>query len=255
MKLLIRGGSLALGTVCLFFGLLPMVCYGHFHVGLWALVLAGAGFLLWPALWDRFPRGRFWRLIRELGRVCLLLFLVLQLVLSPLMAYYALGNRPPPEETGLTVVVLGCLAVGDSPSLMLQYRLEAALDFVRQHPDADIPVVVSGGRGPGEEYAEADVMYRWLAARGLDPDRIYREGASADTRENLRFSADLIRRQGLPGSVVIISDGFHLMRGALYAGRFGLDPAYTAAGRTPWGLLPGYWVREQLAILWALILD
>ena len=47
-----------------------------------------------------------------------------------------------PPQTPCTVVVLGCKVKGTVPSLMLQRRLEAAKDYLQQHPD--IPCIVSG---------------------------------------------------------------------------------------------------------------
>lgn len=38
-------------------------------------------------------------------------------------------------QTPCTVVVLGCKVKGTVPSLMLQRRLEAAKDYLQQHPD------------------------------------------------------------------------------------------------------------------------
>lgn len=247
---LARWCLMALGGVCLFFGLLPTVVYGHFHMGLLVLDLAGLGFVLWPLWWRRFPPGRGWRLLRGLGAAALGLFVLAELALLPVMLRYALGNRPPAGAPPHTVVVLGCLVVEDQPSLMLRYRLTAALDYLEAHPA--LPVVVSGGQGEGERHPEAAVMARWLADRGLDPGRVYREEQSRNTRQNLEQSAQVIREEGLPQGVVV-SDGFHLLRGAYYARQAGLDPVYTLAGRTPWGLLPGYWVREQLAMVRAVL--
>ena len=54
-----------------------------------------------------------------------------------------------PPQTPCTVVVLGCKVKGTVPSLMLQRRLEAAKDYLQQHPD--IPCIVSGGKGTVED--------------------------------------------------------------------------------------------------------
>lgn len=249
---LLRFGVMILGVLCLLFGLLPTVMYRHFHLGLVTLDLAGLGFILWPLWWKRFPPGKGWQLLRWAGAAALGLFIGVQLVLSPLMLRAALGNRPPADAPPYTVVVLGCLVVGDQPSLMLHDRLTAALEHLKHHPES--PVVVSGGQGPEEDYPEAVIMARWLMDRGVESGRIYQEDGSTNTRQNLEESALLIQQEGLPRGVVLVSDSFHLARGAYYAGGAGLDPVYTLAGRTPWGLLPGYWVREQLGLAQAVLL-
>ncbi len=84
-------------------------------------------------------------------------------------------------------------------------------------------------------------------ARGIHPDRIYLEDRSRSTEENLTFSAELIRKEGLPTRVAIASDNFHQLRAAVWARRGGLDP-WSIGCVTWWPLSPGYWAREAAAV-------
>ena len=84
-------------------------------------------------------------------------------------------------------------------------------------------------------------------ARGIHPDRIYLEDRSRSTEENLTFSAELIRKEGLPARVAIASDNFHQLRAAVWARRGGLDPWSIGCG-TWRPLSPGYWAREAAAV-------
>ncbi len=161
-------------------------------------------------------------------------------------------NRPPEGETA-TVVVLGCLVRENGPSLMLRYRLEAALQYLLDHPDA--PVVVSGGQGPEEPTSEAQAMADYLMANGIKEDRIYKEDRSTSTRQNLELSAAVIREAGLPERLVIVTDSYHQLRGRIYARLQGFGEVYGVSGRCPWGLFPSYGVREMLAIGQAVLLN
>ena len=69
------------------------------------------------------------------------------------------------------MVILGCRVMpGGKPSMLLQDRLETALDYLEEDPD--ILVVVSGGQGSNEPVSEAACMAGWLEERGISEDRI-----------------------------------------------------------------------------------
>ena len=85
------------------------------------------------------------------------------------------GNSPPSYAT---VVVLGCKVNGRDPSLMLQRRLEAALPYIKDHPE--VPCIVSGGQGNNEEISEAQAMKEWLIQYGVPESQIYLEDRSTD---------------------------------------------------------------------------
>ena len=76
-----------------------------------------------------------------------------------------------PPQTPCTVVVLGCKVKGTVPSLMLQRRLEAAKDYLQQHPE--VSCIVSGGKGTGEDISEAQAMKTYLTAAGIAADRFW----------------------------------------------------------------------------------
>ena len=86
-------------------------------------------------------------------------------------------------EDAQCVIILGAGVNGTTPSLMLSSRLRTALDFIADKPD--IPIICSGGQGPGEDISEADCMADWLIAHGVDESRIYREDKSTSTQEIL----------------------------------------------------------------------
>ncbi|MBQ3133477.1 MAG: YdcF family protein [Clostridia bacterium] len=146
-----------------------------------------------------------------------------------------------------TVVVLGCKVNGTTPSLMLRERLDAAYDYLSDNPDA--VCVLSGGQGSGEDISEAEGMYRYLVAKGVDETRLYREDRSTSTRENLEFSLEIIRENGLNESLAIVTNEFHEYRAACIAAELGLTSTAVPAETEFW-LLPTYWVREMYAVLY-----
>ena len=131
------------------------------------------------------------------------------------------------------LIVLGAGLRNDAPSLMLRTRLNKAVEYLLGHEE--VPVIVSGGLGRGEIVTEAEAMSRYLIARGIGENRIWKEEASTSTQENLLFSLVLMDERGLDvenAKVIIVSNEFHLYRAKLIAAKAGLDAAGMAA-QTP----------------------
>ena len=146
------------------------------------------------------------------------------------------------------LVVLGAGLHGDTPSLSLTDRLDAALDWLEAHPDC--VAVVSGGQGPGETMTEGEAMEIWLEARGIDPQRIIVEDRATSTWENLENSFALIRgRGGEPdGDCAIVTSEYHLYRAKAMAEELGVE-CFGVAGRTSWPTLAlNYFIREGFAV-------
>ncbi len=146
------------------------------------------------------------------------------------------------------VLILGAGLDGDKPREVLQERLNTSLYYVY---DSDIALIIaSGGQGHDETISEAEAMKRFLVASGTDPSRIIKEEQSTSTRENVAFSAALIRERVATRSprVLIVTSSFHLFRAKQLAKEYGLVP-YGIGARTPKALLPRYLIREYLAII------
>ena len=175
--------------------------------------------------------------------------LVMFITASMLMLYSA---AKPPAEGG-TVIVLGCGLYGDVPSLMLADRLKAAVRYLEDNPDS--VCVLSGGQGADEPCTEADAMYRYMINRwDIDPARLYKEELSTSTQENISFSMEIIKREGMSEHVVIATQEFHQYRAGQMAKKAGALSVGAATCRTPLYLLECYWVREFAAVghLWLL---
>ena len=100
---------------------------------------------------------------------------VLVVVMTFLMVRAA--NTKPSENA--TVIVLGCKAYGERPSLTLEERLKAAIRYLEANPEA--VCIVSGGQGRDETISEAQCMYLYLTDSGIVSDRIYKEDQSTTT--------------------------------------------------------------------------
>ncbi len=244
-----RRGIGIVSAAVLVWALLPVLLNGIVNTGVVASFLAGLFGLAWgfsaPPQGKRkgWRRTMAWILWTAVG-----LLAALFLVMSTAMVTAAL--RRPPAAGDSTVLVLGARINGDQPSRMLRNRLDAAVTVLDSNPAARC--IVSGGLGAGEQYTEAQVMKRYLVAQGIAPERIYEEGRSTDTHENIAYSLELIRQHGLSERVVIATQEFHQYRAATLARRAGLTEVTAATCLSPPHLLLCYWVRECAAIarLW-----
>jgi len=159
-------------------------------------------------------------------------------------AYGSVSTATHKEDA---VIVLGAAVHGDRPSRMLAARLNAALDFHEQSPQALI--VVSGGHTPGAPFSEAQVMAWYLQERGVPTELILQENRSISTEENLLFSHEILREHfGHDDfTVAIATQGFHLYRARFLARRIGLNATQLRA-QTIRSTLHRDYLREMFAV-------
>lgn len=156
------------------------------------------------------------------------------------------------------MIILGCRVMpGGEPSILLQDRLDTALDYLDDHPD--ITVVVSGGQGSNEPTSEAACMADYLEEHGVDSDQILLEDQSSNTKENLIYSRKLLEEHGivvLRDEVLVVSNGFHLTRAQMLAERYGYKSVSALAA--PTSHIPSriqMYIREPLALVKSFFLD
>ena len=111
-----------------------------------------------------------------------LLTVLLTLVLMGTLAFFILlgvvlaGSHDDIQGEPGVMVILGCQVKPEGPSMLLQDRLNKALDYWKEHPD--ITIVVSGGQGPDEPVTEARAMADYLIQAGVPEDSLMLEEQS-----------------------------------------------------------------------------
>ncbi len=241
------------GVLCIplcLWALLPPLVNGIVNVGVYVPLGVGLVGMIWGFSRPNKKGKKGWRRVVTVMLVVLVAAVgVLAVTITGIMTVAAI--RKPGEEP-TTLVVLGAKINGEYPSLMLGQRLDAAVRYLNAHPDA--PCVVSGGQGPDEAYTEAHVMKQYLVRQGIAPERIYEEASSTNTRENMQFSLQLIREQGLPQHLAVATQEFHQYRASVLATQSGATGVGAVTCSSPPHLLLCYWVRECAAIcrLWLL---
>ena len=220
------------------------LCFGL--AGLWAL---------WRLLCRFAENSRFWKACK---RIFLAGILTLVLVLAGLETAVVIGGEvSDPAAPVDAILVLGAGVNGETPSLTLRTRINAAADCMELHPG--VPVVLSGGQGPGERITEAECMRRSLwSDDAVWNERLLLEERSTSTAENFAFSKEVLRQAGIDTDTAVIgvvTNDFHVFRARLIAGREGMTVVGVPAELPWWWLTANYYLRESFALVKTLIFD
>jgi uncharacterized SAM-binding protein YcdF (DUF218 family) len=141
------------------------------------------------------------------------------------------------------IIILGARVKGTVPSLSLQFRIDAAADYMKLNPHTI--AIASGGKGNGEDISEAEAIKIGLLEQGIHETRIVLEDKSTSTVENIRFSQKLIPKNLKIG--LLVTNDFHIYRAKLIAKDEGLQLEGLPA-KTPTVAIPKSYLREYLAI-------
>ena len=186
----------------------------------------------------------------------LALVLLGAMVFGALLSLVLSGARDEVRGDPKVMVILGCQLHDWGPSVMLQDRLDKALEYLQDHPD--MTVVVSGGQGENEPTSEAQGMADYLAEHGFSRENIILESQSHNTNQNLRWSAQHLAEAGIDikDGVIIVSNGFHLTRARMLAERAGYENVSTLAAPSSHVVsrLKMY-IREPLALVKSFVFD
>lgn len=182
----------------------------------------------------------------ELAAVIDWRILLIPLVIFVCVECLIFGGMLSTEEPNLPyIIVLGAQIKGRQITDSLMRRLDRACTYLKENPETK--VIVSGGKGSGEEISEAEAMAGFLVVQGIDRERIIREDTSRTTKENLKFSARYIEEAD--AAVGIVSNNFHMYRACRYAKKLG----YKKVRKIPAGchalLFLNYTVREFFAVV------
>ena len=199
----------------------------------------------------------------SVGTVCAAGFLIL-VITEVLMGWSAITATGQPADY---VIVLGARVRGTKISNSLKQRLDRAIEYSEEYPNKVL--VLSGGKGPGEESSEARAMYEYLQYNGIPEDKLLIEDQSSDTVQNIEFSRTVIDRQeynkaqaarahlmefyrerpdGDTIRIGILTSNYHVFRAEAIARRQEIEPVGVAAACDP-VLAVHLWLREAFAVL------
>lgn len=214
-----------LGIVCLVYFISIAFFVGHgtnfyfiwLFLGIGLLILA---ILLKKGIWETYIPLWFRRLF--VACVCLGLAVFIFVEGCIISGF----SKTVPIELDY-LVVLGAQMKRSGPSKALQYRLDAAIEYMQENPGTKI--IVSGGQGSDEHVSEAQGMYDYLIEKGISQEKITMEDESTNTFQNLTFSAEYLDEK--VDSVGVVSNNFHVFRAVKIAQKAGYENVHGLAAK------------------------
>jgi uncharacterized SAM-binding protein YcdF (DUF218 family) len=171
----------------------------------------------------------FWTLRRRVVAVATLM-VALTFGWAAVVVAVALVGAHDEARSADAIAVLGAAQYNGRPSPVFRARLDHAAALYQR---GLAPVVlVTGGVGSGDTLSESDVGRRYLVKAGLPDGAVVGLPAGASTSSSLDgvahwFSGKESRR------VLLVSDGFHMLRLRILATRLGLLPFTSPAPNSP----------------------
>ena len=250
-KGLCRLGQLILACAGLTLVLIPFGVSFTGYFLLAVLVVWGLGLFLHR----RADRSRAWGICERVFLAGLSLGAVCLVSIEAVVVFRGeADNSAIPADA---VIVLGAGVNGETPSAALWSRIRAAEDYLKRHPG--IPVVLSGGQGPGERITEAEAMRRALWGEDeAENARFLLEEESANTAQNFRFSKVLLEEHGLDTEtavIAVVTNDFHCFRSRMIARKQGLNTIDIPAELPWWWLTANYYLREAFAVVKTALFD
>lgn len=158
-------------------------------------------------------------------QVILMLLTLGLLAFGGLVLFVYTAERQIPMDAGKAepfgaIVVLGAQVREDgTPSVQLQWRLDAAAKAWRRQP---VTVIVCGAQGSDEPMPEALVMKQVLMEAGIPEESILTDSDSFNTRENLENARKMIENEQTELPALIVSSQYHVPRALALARDVGL---------------------------------
>ena len=149
---------------------------------------------------------------------------VIGLFLIGTVILISVGLRDQLSRADIGLVFGSKVELDGSPSLRLRARLDRTIELYKK---GYFPtVIVSGGIGK-EGYDEASVMQDYLVSHGIPKERVIMDNAGATTFATAKNTVKIIHQNHL-GSVLVISQYFHIPRAKLALKRFGISEVYSS---------------------------
>ena len=219
---------------------LVLIFTTNFNLGNILTILLGGVLIFWGIKFYKISQ-----VLPKYVKVAFLVCMVLAVIFITFLLTYGLSDNVDYKEDA--VIVLGAAVHGETPSIVLKDRLDVAVEYHAKNPNAII--VVSGGKGAGENISEAAAMEKYLISNGVAPKVIVKEDTSKSTAENFQNSKKILDEiLGNDYKVAVISNEYHLYRAEGISYNAGFEEINTIHSSTKWySVLPGT-LRECLAV-------
>lgn len=168
---------------------------------------------------------KFKRLLSASLILCFLLIQIPILINAYMFEFsnkYIISVDEASSDTYDCVLVLGAGVWGNSPSHMLEERLNRGVEVY--NTGCTDRILMSGDHGR-EEYDEVNVMKNFAVETGVEANTVFMDHAGFSTYESMYRARDIFGVK----KVVIVTQKYHLYRAVYNARKLGLDAYGVAA--------------------------
>jgi uncharacterized SAM-binding protein YcdF (DUF218 family) len=156
------------------------------------------------------------------------------------------ARKEAPMQNAQAIVVLGARVLpGGHAAPALQRRAEMAAQLYRE---GRAPLVVFSGGSAGGLPSEASIARDIAVSLGVPSEKCVLEDKSHSTAQNAALTVPLLEERGIK-DVLLVSDGYHLLRATAHFASLGITAHAVASGRH---LTPGaqvFWTLREVAAL------
>lgn len=151
-----------------------------------------------------------------------------------------------PSHSAQAIVVLGARVLPSGHAApALQRRAEMAAELFKE---GRAPVVVFSGGSSGNQPSEARIARDIAVSLGVPADACVLEENSHSTAENAALTVPLLEARGIK-DVLLVSDGYHLLRANAHFAALGITAHPVASGRPLTTGGRAYWTLREVAAL------
>ncbi len=150
------------------------------------------------------------------------------------------------------LLILGGGVRGETPSSILQDRLDKSVEYLKNNPE--VKAIVSGGLGRRATITEAEAMKNFLVEQGIDAERIIKEDKATSTHENIKYTKEILTEMSLDYEINLLTSNFHMYRAEKIAQAYQLQ-THPLRADTDFFVLLNYLIREYFALLKTLSVD
>jgi uncharacterized SAM-binding protein YcdF (DUF218 family) len=180
-------------------------------------------------------------MVKKILKYIVIFFAVWMLIHAAVVIVDGLTDEIAPADV---ILIFGNKVRTDgTPSKELQSRLDEGVELYNQ---GIAPlVIVSGGLGK-EGYQEAEVMEKYLVAKGIPENNIVEDGDGNNSYLTAKNLKSIANDRGIK-KVIIVSQYYHILRAKLALSKFGFATVYSAHAKKWPGLRDLYSIPREIA--------
>lgn len=242
-----------IGLICIAYYVLVNSLTGRTTFSSFYLII-GIALILYSLFIDKLLKIKFFSRLYKPFKIFVIICISTFILVEGAIVLYPKKSLEPCDY----IVVLGAGIRGTSLTTTLKDRLDKTIEYVNK-TGYDGDIIVSGGKGPGEDMTEAEAMNRYLVENGIHKNKVILEDKATSTYENLNFSKKIIEELSGKGiedlDILVVTTDFHAMRSNMLAKKNGYKDVNLYTSDSQWYLVPSTYAREFFALGKSIVFD